>query len=791
MSFKDLAAPYIAMGFPVFPLQPRSKVPPEWMLKFPDLASTDPKQIDEWDAKLPDANLALLAKADKVGDVCFLEFDIPKGMNAACAEMGQEFPMTRVHISGRKFGHLIFTHTERSLTIGNRNANLAGGKEWFSFRANNRYVLGPGSIHDTTGNLYGIANGRDIMPIPMPDWVCSWIEKYTVSEKKMMGDLPPVSEDFDFDEFCESLPFSLLQDGDWHIASFCPGVGRRHKHSLKTGIYFDGEVLGWKCFAQGCPCAYNELGMKVTIGGMLKFLRAEFDWEYDGVIWDEQTDEEMLEDFGAELVDLDEAEKAIFGGEPTKAAPDMKELFAQRDATVPGSAEEEQAVDRIMEAILPSQPEDTHPCNRCGAGISDKRMTSVCDACVEKKQPLPEPQPEPELKDFEIELAKGKLKGTNDIYSLVAVQGTNIQEEAMEWLVPDKIPFGEITVFFGQGGSGKTSVVLDIISRATTGAEWPGGIRNECGPVNVLVLSIEDSIEKILRPKLRIAGADLDRVLFVKRVEIKGRKNDKRRLQLKAKADILLLRKALANDPSIKIVFFDPLASFLGAANPNKDEEVRPILEDAQAMLRESNATVIGIMHTNKRTDVDAMGSIKGAGAFNEVIRSAWSFMKDPEKKDERLMSHVKGSYTERETGLKFRLASVDAEIAGKARKIAMVEWLGETDETGDEVLARKRQQAKEGGQDKKIDMVKLLLQKHLDEADGGCILLRDFYELCGREGLGDIDKIKKTVQRAIKAIGAVCKKPPHKNGPWWIMLDCDATPWNVPEKTMTADEGL
>ena len=58
--------------------------------------------------------------------------------------------------------------------LGNRSAKR-GGKEWFSLRMHNRYVLGPGSIHPETGNEYLVQS--DILPIDFPDWLCAWIEK--------------------------------------------------------------------------------------------------------------------------------------------------------------------------------------------------------------------------------------------------------------------------------------------------------------------------------------------------------------------------------------------------------------------------------------------------------------------------------------------------------------------------------------------------------------------------------------------------------------------------------------
>ncbi len=256
-------------------------------------------QLQQWSDKMPDANLGLLGRDLLVGDICFLEFD-QGGLAEAAAEMGQPVPVTRIHISGGKgLEHCAFRQIERSLNLGNRNANR-NGKEWFSLRMNNRYVLGPGSIHPDTGKPYTVA--VDIIPADFPDWLVDWIERYTVSEFTAAGgkDMPEVDEDFDFEQFRDWLPFSLSQDGHWYIAEFCLGVGRKHEHSKKTGIFFDGTHLCWKCFAQNCPCAYNEDGSKFTIGDLIHRISEE-QGAYDGVIWPEQDGSDWA-DFDDDIV---------------------------------------------------------------------------------------------------------------------------------------------------------------------------------------------------------------------------------------------------------------------------------------------------------------------------------------------------------------------------------------------------------------------------------------------------------------------------------------------------------
>jgi len=281
MSFYDIALPYASLGIPVFPLKPKDKLPPSWMAGFPRLATTDVGQLKKWDEKLPDANCALLGRNEKVGDVFFLEFDVPDGMLEAADELGEALPCTRVHTSGRGYEHWLFRHTPVSLELGNRSANR-DGHEWWSLRARNRYALAPGSTHPETGALYAVKWDNPIGDCP--DWVAKWCARSSQDERAAAGALQPVSERFDFDKFQEWLPFGLVQDGNWYIANFCPGVGRKHSQSTRTGIYWDGAGLGWKCFAQSCPCAYKEDGSKFSIGDLVSALSQQMK-PYEGTIW--------------------------------------------------------------------------------------------------------------------------------------------------------------------------------------------------------------------------------------------------------------------------------------------------------------------------------------------------------------------------------------------------------------------------------------------------------------------------------------------------------------------------
>lgn len=280
MSFKDIALPYARMGFLVFPLLPKEKVPPASMGAWPDRATTEETQILAWDTENPDYNFGIVAKND---GFLVLEFDIQGGMKLATQEMGQVIPKTRAHISGKQRGHFVFRQTDRTRTLGNRSANLPEGGEWFSFRQHNRYVVGPGSIHPN-GKPYKVAVGGDVDPVPCPDWICDFVERHTQANITRPDNRVPVNDDFDFDDLMRHYEIGFVgQRDNWHITEVCPIAGYRHEHSIFTGFYFDGEYLGFKCFAQGCA------GSGMSNGAVLRHLN-ETHAAYPKRIWPDETD---------------------------------------------------------------------------------------------------------------------------------------------------------------------------------------------------------------------------------------------------------------------------------------------------------------------------------------------------------------------------------------------------------------------------------------------------------------------------------------------------------------------
>ncbi|HKM04580.1 MAG TPA: VapE domain-containing protein, partial [Lachnospiraceae bacterium] len=145
------ALSYIKLGFAIFPLKPRSKIP---LTKngFKD-ASKDEKQIKKWWSENPNSNIGIATGS--VSDNLFvIDFDIDedKGLNGYhaftdyCRENGVSFPDTVMVITGRGGYHWYYKSDKE---VGSRTGIIEG----VDLRGNGGYVVAPGSIH-ANGNKY-------------------------------------------------------------------------------------------------------------------------------------------------------------------------------------------------------------------------------------------------------------------------------------------------------------------------------------------------------------------------------------------------------------------------------------------------------------------------------------------------------------------------------------------------------------------------------------------------------------------------------------------------------------
>jgi putative DNA primase/helicase len=293
-SFLDLALPLIKRGLYVFPTSADGKKIP--LIKdWPNAAANDRRTVEYWSAIFDhDVNVGVVARG-----VVILDDDRGDLAEVIERKTGHKLPTTYTvrtgvkQSTGRRGMHYYFAETEQSLLCGWRKK--AGV---YDFQAEHHQVVGAGSRHHS-GLLYEEVDPKQRI-VPIPDWLVDWVLQTSDAvkvSKSGSGDDLPVNDDFDFADLMMFYDITGSQDGDYFVTDICPVAGRKHQQSTKTGFRWDGNHLGWHCFASDCD------GSTMTVGQVIKRLNEEKGEFYPKAIWPETPIAEILDAFQAEAAD--------------------------------------------------------------------------------------------------------------------------------------------------------------------------------------------------------------------------------------------------------------------------------------------------------------------------------------------------------------------------------------------------------------------------------------------------------------------------------------------------------
>jgi DNA polymerase III delta prime subunit len=226
-----------------------------------------------------------------------------------------------------------------------------------------------------------------------------------------------------------------------------------------------------------------------------------------------------------------------------------------------------------------------------------------------------------------------------------------VESIPVEWLWPDRIP-RKFVLFTGPPDVGKTLAAIDIAARVTNAGNWPDG-SGRASRGSVVVLTAEDGIADTIRPRAEAAGADLDRIHYLRAVI----DADGRRSTFSLQADLAQLREAIAAIGDVALVIIDPVTAYLGAGaiDTHKTSDVRAVLSPLTEFVDEQHVTVLGITHPPKSVGGNAMNSATGSLAFIAAARSAYLFSREDET-GRTLMLPIKNNLAPRKDGLAFRI---------------------------------------------------------------------------------------------------------------------------------------
>lgn len=184
------------------------------------------------------------------------------------------------------------------------------------------------------------------------------------------------------------------------------------------------------------------------------------------------------------------------------------------------------------------------------------------------------------------------LRGMETGFRLQTV--AEIEEQEVRWLIPGYIPEGQITLLAGDGGEGKTAIWCNLVAGITTGCSTilDHDVPFNGKPGDVLFFSSEDSVPKVLKKRLRGAGADEKRIRFIDMA-------DENFSLIKFNAPEL--EQIIAETRPVLVVF-DPLQSFIPPdVQMGSRNAMRQCIAPLVVMGEKYGTTFLIVMHTNKK----------------------------------------------------------------------------------------------------------------------------------------------------------------------------------------------
>jgi hypothetical protein len=252
---------------------------------------------------------------------------------------------------------------------------------------------------------------------------------------------------------------------------------------------------------------------------------------------------------------------------------------------------------------------------------------------------------------------------------LKAVRFSEIEAKPIEWLWNPFLARGTFNLMEGEEGLGKTFLTCAFATAIAAGKGLPGVPEDEhIEASNVLLISAEDSLSHVLKPRLESMNADCEKIIAIDEP-----------FTLDAEG-IFRLKMVLAEyEP--RAVFIDPLFSYTGKVNLDRDSDIRTITDALKSIAETFDCCIVGIRHIGKSK---GFGDARNAGlngiGWRASARSVLLIGKNPENEFQKALCQTKNN-----------LAPKYQKSIGFEIKESQFFWTGESGLTAETMLSQLR----------------------------------------------------------------------------------------------------
>lgn len=257
---------------------------------------------------------------------------------------------------------------------------------------------------------------------------------------------------------------------------------------------------------------------------------------------------------------------------------------------------------------------------------------------------------------------------------LAAFPAGGIAPQPIELLWRNRFPIGTLSIVAGKPGLGKSTLETGIAAELSREGH------------TILISNIEDDPATVVRPRLDVANADLDRVLVMGGEDAPLLPRD-----FDALAELVA-------DSGARCVIIDPIAAHF---RPERRVHDRACTTRLQQIARDTGCAIIGIHHTVKQSvDGTALSYIGGpTGGLAGAARAVYLYGYDPADEDRRALVCVKANGFEEAAALIVEHDTVEYSTGEALIEAGLLRFIEETAIDGRDVMHQGRRRPDRDGE--------------------------------------------------------------------------------------------
>jgi putative DNA primase/helicase len=309
------------------------------------------------------------------------------------------------------------------------------------------------------------------------------------------------------------------------------------------------------------------------------------------------------------------------------------------------------------------------------------------------------PEPTPEQSRLREDMARRKQekqerqakRRENIIKGLRVIRGDDIEVENLRFIWDNVLARGIHTAMAGEGGQGKSQVTYNIAASITKGGKLPDG--KDAPKGSVVFLNAEDTTKQMFGPRLKAAGADMEKIYKVQSVATAEGPEQKFSLQ----NDLEKLKELCIEIGDVVLIVIDPASSYMGGTlDTRQNNQVRDVLDPISRLAEDLDCAVLSVNHFNKGQAGKAINRVLDSVANVNAPRAVWGVFPDPEdmERETRLFVQIKTNIANpNQAGWSYTMIKKSAGIDARDKKTPVmatcIKWnKGSATMSADQIIA-------------------------------------------------------------------------------------------------------